>query len=218
MRSLLPEDGLPLTADSAFRWRFGSLCASTSGGPAAPAAPLSAAGSRSVRPLGGIRRSMNWEAIGAVGEVVGAVGVIATLIYLAAQIRQNSAVVRSATRQAISTQQAEFGMRVASSSDLRAAVARWLEMQPSPSSPEDALRDEFFLRSALRMFENQYHQNKDGTFEDTMWFGYLENMRRIFAQPRFRGWWRESRALYGTDFADFVDTFLPTDLGDTDAA
>jgi hypothetical protein len=33
---------------------------------------------------------MNWEAIGAVAEVMGAFGVIATLIYLAIQIRQNS--------------------------------------------------------------------------------------------------------------------------------
>ena len=34
---------------------------------------------------------MNWEAIGATGEVVGAVAVFATLVYLAIQIRQNTA-------------------------------------------------------------------------------------------------------------------------------
>ena len=33
---------------------------------------------------------MNWEALGAIGEIVGAVAVIATLAYLAVQIRQNS--------------------------------------------------------------------------------------------------------------------------------
>ena len=33
---------------------------------------------------------MDWEAIGAVGEILGAIGVIATLVYLAAQIRQNT--------------------------------------------------------------------------------------------------------------------------------
>ncbi len=33
---------------------------------------------------------MNWDAIGAVGEVVGAAGVIATLGYLALQIRANT--------------------------------------------------------------------------------------------------------------------------------
>ena len=33
---------------------------------------------------------MNWDAIGAVGEVVGAIAVIATLVYLSLQIRQQN--------------------------------------------------------------------------------------------------------------------------------
>jgi len=33
---------------------------------------------------------MNWEAIGAVSETIGAIAVVVTLIYLAVQIRQNS--------------------------------------------------------------------------------------------------------------------------------
>ena len=32
---------------------------------------------------------MNWDAIGAVGEIIGAVVVIVTLLYVAKQIRQN---------------------------------------------------------------------------------------------------------------------------------
>ncbi len=34
---------------------------------------------------------MNWEAIGAIAELTGAVGVIASLVYLAVQIRVNTA-------------------------------------------------------------------------------------------------------------------------------
>ncbi|NKC01273.1 MAG: hypothetical protein GKR90_22630 [Pseudomonadales bacterium] len=34
---------------------------------------------------------MNWDAIGAVGEILGAITVVATLFYLSRQIRQNSA-------------------------------------------------------------------------------------------------------------------------------
>ena len=39
---------------------------------------------------------MNWEAIGAVGEIVGAIAVIATLAYLAIQVRQNTNSVQGA--------------------------------------------------------------------------------------------------------------------------
>ena len=38
---------------------------------------------------------MEWEAIGAIGEVGGAVGVIVTLIYLAGQLRQNTKALRT---------------------------------------------------------------------------------------------------------------------------
>lgn len=40
---------------------------------------------------------MNWEAIGAVANLFAALGVIATLIYLAMQIRQNTKAVRSSS-------------------------------------------------------------------------------------------------------------------------
>jgi hypothetical protein len=33
---------------------------------------------------------MNWEAIGAIGEILGAIAVLITLVYLAVQIRQNT--------------------------------------------------------------------------------------------------------------------------------
>ena len=33
---------------------------------------------------------MNWDAIGAIGEIIGALAVFLTLVYLATQIRQNT--------------------------------------------------------------------------------------------------------------------------------
>ena len=41
---------------------------------------------------------MNWEAIGAIAELLGAVGVIASLVYLATQIRHSREQMRENTR------------------------------------------------------------------------------------------------------------------------
>ncbi|MFT4815649.1 MAG: hypothetical protein ACI9IQ_001142, partial [Cyclobacteriaceae bacterium] len=38
---------------------------------------------------------MNWDAIGALGEVAGALVVIISVVYLASQVRQNTAVSRA---------------------------------------------------------------------------------------------------------------------------
>ena len=44
---------------------------------------------------------MNWEALGAIGEIVGAIAVVLTLGYLAVQIRQSNRSSRAAARQAL---------------------------------------------------------------------------------------------------------------------
>lgn len=44
---------------------------------------------------------MNWNAVGAIAEVLGAVGVIVSLLYLAIQVRQGTKVAKAATRQAL---------------------------------------------------------------------------------------------------------------------
>ena len=66
---------------------------------------------------------MNWEAISAVGEVLGAGGVIISLIYLAAQIRQNTRAIRGATLNAV-TQHQQFELKWSAEigSSLRKAI------------------------------------------------------------------------------------------------
>jgi hypothetical protein len=44
---------------------------------------------------------MNWEAIAAVGEVLGALGVLASLVYLASQIRDNTRSLQAASLQSV---------------------------------------------------------------------------------------------------------------------
>ena len=149
---------------------------------------------------------MNWEAIGAIGEVVGAIGVVVTLGYLAVQIRQNSKVVRSSTRQAISTMQSEMSFRVAENPDLLAA-AMLLDGE-APADPAEEFRFTLMQRGVYRVYENQYHQHEDGTFDDVVWAGYRENMRQGFTMPGTHRFWKENRARFSTDFVKFVEEHL----------
>jgi len=57
---------------------------------------------------------MNWDAVGAIAEIVGAIGVIGSLIYLSLQVRQNNAYIRN---------QALFD----TVSELRQAIGRMIE-------------------------------------------------------------------------------------------
>ena len=54
---------------------------------------------------------MNWDALGALGELVGAAAVVATLIYLSVQLRQNTRTVKLSSAQAVTEElQAMFSL------------------------------------------------------------------------------------------------------------
>ena len=61
---------------------------------------------------------MNWEATSGIAEVLGATGVIVTLVYLAIQIRQNSAAVRLSNYWQLTAQLSEFTNQLSSDPEL----------------------------------------------------------------------------------------------------
>ena len=61
---------------------------------------------------------MNWEAIGAISEVVGAIAVVLSLIYVATQIKQNTAASRSQSINQINSQYGALMSQVAMNGDL----------------------------------------------------------------------------------------------------
>ena len=70
---------------------------------------------------------LNWEAVGAIGEVVGGIAVIATLLYLAIQVRQNAESVRNAASLSVNEGLAEINRRLSNDSEFAALWLRGLK-------------------------------------------------------------------------------------------
>ena len=62
---------------------------------------------------------MNWDAIGAIGEVFGGAVVVVTIVYLAIQIRQNRQAVQAETEFQAAIQLSRMTQRVADDKDLQ---------------------------------------------------------------------------------------------------
>jgi hypothetical protein len=70
---------------------------------------------------------MNWEAVAAIGELLGATGVIVSLLYLAVQVRQNTRQTRLAAQQAVSrSSESLFGPRPRTASGRSFYPAAWM--------------------------------------------------------------------------------------------
>ena len=108
---------------------------------------------------------MNWEALGAIGEVVGAIAVIMTLGYLALQIRQNTASVRTSTQQQLATVFSTLNMTMGSNPDAARVYLQGLH-NPDELDDDEIARFTLMFQSAIRLYENAFYQRQVGALDD----------------------------------------------------
>jgi len=111
---------------------------------------------------------MNWEAISAVGEIVGATAVVVTLIYLAVQVRHGTKATQASNVQAATSLDQEFLLTVGADP----ATARlWAAFLTAPETlPDDQkLQGIFLISSVIRRLETNLLQNRLGTLSREGW-------------------------------------------------
>ena len=131
---------------------------------------------------------MNWEAIGATGEVLGAITVVATLFYLASQIRQNTRAQENASRLASTRVFTDWYTSVMSDPEL---VRIWGEGLRNPSSlnSEDVNRFMWMISAISSRYEEAFTQYVAGLLEEEVWFEYRNVMTSFLHNKLVRYWW-----------------------------
>jgi hypothetical protein len=104
---------------------------------------------------------MNWDAIGAISDAVGAAAVIITLAYLAIQIRQNTQMNASALR----ARQMLHGTDSAQFSELLAKST----MTNEPLSPGEKLQMLRLFQAVFVGYQGAYFQHKQGAIGQDDW-------------------------------------------------
>jgi hypothetical protein len=144
---------------------------------------------------------LDWNAIGAAAEVVSAVGVVASLIYLGLQIRDSNRESRIAANAEIAREYRGFLQFLSSDSSRQSLWMRaWGDADPNLSDEE---RNEILVLTGIymRIVENAYLQFKAGRLEQRSWDPYLQITRRGAISPTLK-WYIEMREDMHT--ADFI--------------
>ncbi len=130
---------------------------------------------------------MNWSAVSALAEVVGAFGLIVTLIYLSKQIRDNTASIRRANTHDALGSIAHFNEFIAS--DPQLVDLFWRGTGNPDSLSEDEWRRFVSLASTLiRRFELLYLDHLDGSLSDEIWASQSSNIATWMGTPGSRRW------------------------------
>jgi len=135
---------------------------------------------------------MNWEAIATVAEVIGAIGVVASLLYVGIQIRQNSETTKAATIAQVLDQSASVSLIMAADKAVASVFARGLE---EPSSLEKDERAQFrqIMFALFRRYENSEYQFHQGLLPPENWQALKANMASVVGTPGFQWWWERAQ-------------------------
>jgi hypothetical protein len=155
---------------------------------------------------------MNWEAIGAIGDMVGGFGVIITLIYLAMQVRQNTAAQKISSFQSLRENTVSLHDLCASDSDLADLFVAGVSDQ-KPLSEQESNRFHFLLMSFFRRLESIYILEKVGHLSESDWSGIKLSCIDVLNQPGTRRWWMENQQRFRKDFVSWTQEMFESVAG-----
>jgi len=148
---------------------------------------------------------MNWEALGALGEIVGALAVFLTLIYLAVQIRQNTMAVRASAIDAAilhisNVRQALFG-----DDDLVDIYIRG-NADPTSLNEKELVRYRLLIHNILMGISNVHAQTALTGLATSNWESQLPVIERVVSTSGGTWFWDTYRDEFEETFRGEVDT------------
>jgi hypothetical protein len=147
---------------------------------------------------------MNWEAAGAIGEIVGAAAVVVSLVYLASQIRAQNRESRAASVHQVLH---EYSTAISKLNEREMADVWVAAMDDFDSlSPSQRLRFVIYLMVAVRSFEDAYFQWREGRLEDDIWHPLLTSLIDVKSTEAFSRFWELRRHQFRPEFADYIDS------------
>jgi hypothetical protein len=148
---------------------------------------------------------MNWNAIGAIGELLGAAAVFVSLVYLALQIRANTHSLEIASRQSVAN-------------EFRNWVQAFLNADPTPFTiglsnyPNMPFIDRatfcHHMHDLLVFYQSAQAMHEAGALPDDSHEPYRAWVAAVINTPGGKNFWSEWKATYNTSVRLSIDTRL----------
>lgn len=148
---------------------------------------------------------MNWVALGAIGELLGAVAVVISLAYLAAQVVQNTRTVRAGSAdgavRALQTWIRPLIQDPEISRIFRLGVEDWHSLDADGKA-----RFFHIMLGFMKTMENLHFQYTKGALDPGVWRGWEHLMTGYIQSPGGQSYWMERRLVFSQAFRQFVES------------
>ncbi len=147
---------------------------------------------------------MGLEQLSFIGDIGAAIAVIASLIYVGRQVKENTIATRATAAQALAGTMNGYVGLINTSTNLADILHRGAtgmnKLQGGEAIQFGAFLDQMFINC-----EAVYYQWRDGVLDERLWDTYRHVIVDMMSQQGSREWWPNRRHWFGTEFADLVD-------------
>ena len=135
------------------------------------------------------------------------IGVLLGIVFLGMEIRQNTEMMRSQARDAITEKQMMFSEWVTTEPDMATALVAANQGTDS-MTPDQFMMFAYFMAGVWREWENSYYQYQQGLFQENEFQTRMRRWRSQMQMPAAASQWRATREWYAPDFRAEVDAIV----------
>ncbi len=133
---------------------------------------------------------------------------IASLFYVAIQVRQNTRSSRAIVVDSLAKSMHDLAFEMAQNDNLLTIVTTTFQHWETATEMERA-RAASFILGYFKLFENAWFQMRKGTLERAQWQGYDAFLRTVWAHPAVKSWRKMRRTFFAPGFRDYVEACQP---------
>ena len=151
---------------------------------------------------------MNWEAVGALGQAVGALAVVLTLVYLATQVRQNTIGVKLGAAAGAIAAVREWNYLFISDPSVRRVFRKGLSGLENMSEDESAQFGAYTL-NLIKIVENLHFQYVNGALDPSVWMAWEFHLSKFLTTVGCQQYYQARRQSFSPKFQEWMDDQVP---------
>jgi hypothetical protein len=149
--------------------------------------------------------SINWDAIGAIGDFLGSIGVLISLVYLAFQTRAGAAETRDASIHSVMQLAIQFRAE-SYTGDL--AEIRMKAALNEPMQPLEVLKFEGYLSALFELNELVFVQYQKDKLDPEYFEAWERRTKAAVSVPRVQQFWAKTKTGYRESFVKYIDELM----------
>jgi len=153
--------------------------------------------------------------LASLAEVIGAVAIVISLVYVGIQVSDSTQAGRSAaaneTSSAISSWYSAIGSNQQASQVFLDGISN-----PGSLSREETAQFIYLMHGLMLEYQNAYYLSQEGTLEVELQESLTNTILGVKSQPGFLMYWEQRRGLFKTDFKEYMEDLVATGTPNTD--